>query len=138
MPQAKLGGIPLAEALAKAESEADRYIVSMIHFEPLYRIMTSFLEYMNDPRFLRLKVEELFTQTDDRYYQQIADFLRLGDKPQFVEALKQASPAFKQELPKHSTGAFRAKQPYAQFETKAKEYFDEHLVPYATQLGYSY
>lgn len=135
-PQPHFDGKPLTQALREAQNDAEREILTMIQFRDLYLRQTSFTVLFEKPNCLRIRTEDLFTTKDPAYYRTVAEFLRLADWPGFIEALKQASPAFKNELPKHSTGAFKSRDPYAALADGSKEYYDENFSQFASALGY--
>lgn len=135
-PQPHLDGRSLTDALRATEDEGERQIITMTHFHWLYERMTSFAPHFDDPRFLRLRTEDLFVTNDPAYYQRIADFLRLSAEPSFVEALKQASPAFKRDLPAHSTGSFQHGNPLERLAPAAQAFYAENWQGFATQLDY--
>lgn len=134
--QPHLGGQTLTAALHAAATEGEQQIISMTHFTWLYQRMTSFVPKFDDPAFMRVKVEDLFVTRDEYYYQKIADFLRLGERARFVEALKGASPAFKHSLPAHSTGSFQHSDPLASLAPEARAFYQENWQGFAMQLGY--
>ena len=137
-PLRALGRKTLTRALRAATSLDEQQIVIMKHFGKLYRKQVSLLKYMNNPRFLRIRCEDLFTTKEEAYFSNIASFLRCSDRPSFLNALKVASPAFKKSLPKHSTGAFKIKNPYHALGEKARDYFDTNWMEYARSLNYNY
>lgn len=134
-PLQSLNGKTLTQALRDAESLDEKHITIMNHFAFLYERQASLMEFEDDPRFKRLRTEDLFNAHEPAYYQDIAQFLRLPSRG-FQRALMKASPAFKRKLPKHSTGAFQIKDPYQDFGDQARAHYDEHWLPFATRLGY--
>ncbi|TPW27109.1 hypothetical protein FJU08_21130 [Martelella alba] len=136
-PQPHLGGRSLTDALRAAGDEGERQIITMTHFAWLFERMVSFVPYFDDPRFKRLKVEDLFTTKDVSYYQDIASFLRLEGHSGFLDALKNASPAFKTDLPRHSTGTFRREgDPLEKLEAVARDHYMMNWQTYSDRLGY--
>lgn len=135
-PLKTLGGLTLHRALNEASSASEQYIIIMKHFKFLYEKQASFAGLFNDDCFLQVKTEELFVNKDTDYYQEIANFLRLGDSADYVNALMQASPAFKTKLPNHSTGTFKEDNILSTFDDGAREYFEEHFSKYGEVLGY--
>ena len=136
-PQQSLDGKSLTQALREATSPDEQQIIIMKQFDWLYERQVSLLKYINDPRFMRVRCEDLFTTTDEAYFSNIVSFLRLSQRPPFLQALKVASPAFKKELPKHSTGSFKIETPYhALGDSMAKSYYDAHWKEYARALNY--
>lgn len=149
-PQAALNGKTLTQALREAESPDEQQIVIMKQFTQLYERQVSLLKHLSDSRFMWVRCEDIFTTTEDAYFARIASFLRCSarpsilsrllrsarNEPYFMSALKAASPAFKQKLPKHSTGAFAIENPYYVLGPKAKRYYDAHWKGYARLLGY--
>lgn len=149
IPQQHLGGKTLTQALQEEKTVDAQHIVTMKHFSRLYDKKVSLLSYLDRSNFLRIRCEELFNNTDDAYFKDIAQFLRCtregsslfrflrrSDDPAFIYALKKASPAFKKRLPKHSTGSFRIGNPYLKLGTEAKEYYDQNWLDYEVKLGY--
>lgn len=148
--QAALGGQTLTQVLRDAESPDEQHIAIMMQFGWLYERQVSLLEHLTDSRFMRVRCEDIFTSTEEAYFARIASFLRCSarpsildrllrhssNEPRFLSALKAASPAFKQKLPKHSTGAFAIESPYHALGPKAKRYYDAHWKGYARALGY--
>lgn len=130
------GGKTHAQALQDAKSEAARQIVTMVTFKTLYEKQASLAALFDAPNCLRVRTEDLFTSTDPEYYQNIAKFLRLEGDENFVQALKDASPAFRTKLPSHSTSAFQLEDPYTALVDEARAYYDEHFAGFATRLGY--
>lgn len=135
-PEPHLGGVPLTTALNATEEEAERQIIAMKQFRGLYERQASFAECFGDDRFMQIRCEELFSTDDPAYFRAIAFFLRLGDRPAFIHALQQASPTSMKKLPRHSTGAFKQRDPYGALEPRAQSWYDEHFRAFADRLGY--
>ncbi|MFD0985876.1 hypothetical protein [Methyloligella solikamskensis] len=134
--QPHLGGMSLTAALNATDDEAERQIVAMIHFEGLYQRQASFADCFDRDDFRRVRCEDLFATDDPDYFMEIAKFLRLDTRPQFVRALQKASPAGMKRLPGQSTGAFRERDPYGALAPRAQDYYDEHFRRFADALGY--
>lgn len=135
-PQPELGGIPLAQGLREAPDDAHRQIIVMRQFRWLYERQASLMALLNGAQVKRVKCEDLFTNTTDAYFQEIADFLGLGRRRGFIKALKQASPAFKTNLPSHATGAFQSENPYEKLGRPAKAFYDSEYKVFEETLGY--
>lgn len=135
-PLQTLGGQTLHAALNNASSDSEKYIITMKHFKFLYEKQASLSKLFSDQRCMQIKTEELFVNKDPDYYRAIAKFLRLGDSSDYINALMQASPAFKRDLPKHSTGTFRNQDILSTFDNEAKDYFEKHFSKYGEYLGY--
>ena len=135
-PQKLLLGKTLTQALREATSLDERQIITMKQFDWLYQKQVSLLKYLKDPRFWRIRCEDIFTTTDETYFSDLADFLRCSDKPSFLNALKVASPSFNKELPPHSTGAFKIENAYNVLGKEARDYYDLHWMKYARALSY--
>lgn len=136
-PQPHLGGIPLTQGLREAPDESQRQIIVMRQFRWLYERQSSLMVTVDDAHVMRVKCEDLFNSTSDTYFQGIADFLRLGRRRRFIEALKEASPAFRTSLPSHSTGAFQATDPYEKLGRDAQAVYDRDYKGFEAALGYS-
>jgi len=135
-PNPILGNKTLTQALREATSLDEQQIVIMKQFDYLYKKQVSLLKYIDNPRFLRVRCEDIFTTTEESYFSSIANFLRLSDRPSFLHSLKAASPAFKKELPRHSTGSFKTENPYLALGNTARGYYDSHWKEYARVLDY--
>lgn len=148
-PQQALDGKTLTQALREASSPDEQQIIIMKQFAWLFEKQVSLLKYVDDPRFLRVRCEDLFTTTEEAYFSNIASFLRCTKRPSFITsllrrskepsflyALKAASPAFRKKLPTHSTGAFKIEAPYQALGDKAKTHYDTHWMKYARALNY--
>jgi hypothetical protein len=148
-PQQSLDGKTLTQALREATSPDEQQIIIMKQFDWLYESQVSLLKYINDPNFFRVRCEDIFTTTEEAYFSNIASFLRCSKRPSFITsllrrskepsflyALKVASPAFKNKLPKHSTGSFKIENPYHALGGKAKSFYDAHWMEYAQALDY--
>ncbi len=134
--QPHLGGQTLTGALRAAPDEGARQIITMTHFSWLFERMVSFVPCFEERAFLRIRIEELFTARDPAYYEQLAAFLRLGDRAAFRRALMAASPAFKPSLPDHATGSFRQADPVSALAPAARAYYAAHWQQFAERLGY--
>ena len=135
--QKALSGQTLTQALRNATNPDEQQIVIMKQFGWLYRRQASLLKYLGDSRFMQVRCEDIFTSTEDTYFASIASFLRCNE-PRFLCALKAASPAFKEKLPDHSTGAFAIESPYDALGPEAKQYYSAKWKKYACALGYGY
>lgn len=131
------GDKTLTQALKEANSLDEQQIIVMKQFDSLYMKQVSLLKYLNDPRFLRIRCEDIFTTTEEAYFSNIARFLRFSDRSTFLRALKAASPAFKRiMLSRHSTGAYKVENPYLALSGTARDYYDAHWMEYAQALNY--
>lgn len=136
LKQIKFDNMSLTDALNNTSNDDERYIIVMKQFKHLYEKQASLANYFQHPSFMRLKVEDLFTSADPEYYRNIAKHFRLEGNTDYINALMQSSPAYKKELPKHSTGAFRVNNALAKFGGKARSYYEEHFAAFAEVLGY--
>ncbi|ODA68128.1 hypothetical protein A7A08_01299 [Methyloligella halotolerans] len=135
-PEPHLGGVSFTTALNATDDEAERQIIAMTQFESLYERQASFAECFAGEKFMRVRCEELFATADPEYFERIAEFLRLDDRPKFARALRKASPSSMRWLPGHSTGAFQERDPYAALAPRAKDHYDRHFRRFADRLGY--
>lgn len=136
-PQPHFNGKSFNGALKEAMSDDDRYIITMRQFAWLFESMISFMSILDDSRFMRIRNEDLFLNKEDEFFIRLSEFLRLSSDVLFINALKRASPSFKNKLPGHSTGAFKIEHPYLLFGDKAKNFYDENYAHYEKILGYS-
>ena len=126
----------LTDVLRGCSTESEAYVVTMKHFKKLYSKQVSLQGLFSDKRFMRVKVEELFTTEDPAYFESIARFLRLGENKEYIEALKAASPVMQNKLIDHSTGTFKLEDPLSLFDSKARDYFEDHYLAHRDTLVY--
>ncbi|MDU8929179.1 hypothetical protein RXV86_17430 [Alisedimentitalea sp. MJ-SS2] len=132
----RIGDVPLTPALQGARNAAEQQIIAIRQFLGIYERQASLVPLFDDERVMRVTCEELFTTTSDDFFQGVAEFLRVGHSRRFVQALKNASPAYKADLPKHSTGAFRLTNPYSLLEPEAQAEYDKEFRGIEKVLGY--
>ena len=134
--QEHLDGMTLNDALHVVKTEAEQQIVVMRHFVDHYRRQSSLMRLLGGDNAIRLKTEDLFTESNESYYHDIAEFVGMNAGSRYSMALMKASPAFRDSLPTHSTGAFKDSSPRDRIVGEAGAYYDEHFLPFQEKLEY--
>jgi len=129
----------LHEALNTTHHDDEKLIISMKHFGLAWNLIDRWIQ---NHRFLLsigaelhvIKTEELFSTTDESYFDDFSKKLSHSSYAISADTLKLASPAFMDELPKHSTGEFK-KSSFHGYGELAKRFYSENFA-YAQHYFY--